>query len=36
LFEAGGEAMLERWGVDRGGIQALRDAGDGGNTSDSR
>jgi len=34
LFDAEGEAMLERWGVDRGGIQALRDAADGGNTSD--
>jgi hypothetical protein len=36
LFDAEGEAMLERWGVERDSIQALRGAGNGGNTSDSR
>jgi alpha-methylacyl-CoA racemase len=36
LFDAGGEAMLERWGVDRGGIQALRGAGDSSNRNDPR
>ena len=36
LFDAEGEAMLERWGVERDSIQALRGAGSGGNTSDPR
>jgi alpha-methylacyl-CoA racemase len=36
LFDAEGEAMLERWGVERDGIQALRGAGSGGNESNSR
>ena len=36
LFEAEGEAMLGRWGVDSKRIQALRRAGDSGTGDDSR